>query len=312
MEYNQFLTYILTSVQSFMGPDVQVSLHKVLKNNNIQLDGLMILPPGQNISPTIYLNAYYQDFLNGASLSSIVSAVLEVYENAVLSPPAGADLLHSFRDARHRIVYKLIHRQSNQSFLEQVPFLPFLDLAIVFYILVSAETREELTVTITRAHINMWQTTEDALMEAASVNTPLLYRCRCVALEEMVGELMREAAEPDISDSQPAGLLLQPPFQENTSPLPMYILTNHKRLNGAACLLYDHVLETFAEQAGRNFFILPSSIHETILVPHLEYLDREALNNMVREVNQTYVQPWDRLSDHVYYYTADTGSITVC
>lgn len=303
MQYNQFLSRIQSDIQACVGSDVSVSLHRTLKNNSHYLDGLTI-SAGERISPTIYLNTYYRNYQEGMSLDDITRDILTRYEQfphrQIISPEQFLD----FEKARSRIAYRLIHFASNRPFLLRCPYLPKLDLAITFFLLADSSPHEEMTISVTWEHMNTWGISEQLLYETAARNTPLLYPCRCVSLEQMVTEL-------HFQEAGGAGCP-EPPLRENLSRLPMYVLTNQRRLNGAACILYEQVLEEFSRQAGGDFFILPSSIHETILLPCRETIEIEVLNAMVREINDTEVSPLDWLSDHVYRYGAETRQITIC
>lgn len=89
----------------------------------------------------------------------------------------------------------------------------------------------------------------------------------------------------------------------------MYVATNTDNSIGAAILLYDGVLKTFAEQTGGDFYILPSSIHETMFVPAYGKRDDAFMLSMVRNVNRENVAPEEVLSDNVYYYHAKTDCV---
>ena len=84
----------------------------------------------------------------------------------------------------------------------------------------------------------------------------------------------------------------------------MYVLSNADKLNGAAALLDAKTMEDISEKLGGDFVVLPSSIHETIVLPLNEDMDRHTLEAMVQDVNATQVAPEERLSDHVYAYDA--------
>jgi hypothetical protein len=45
-------------------------------------------------------------------------------------------------------------------------------------------------------------------------------------------------------------------------------MTNDRASHGAAAVLYENVLKQFADGIDRDLFILPSSIHELLLVPY--------------------------------------------
>ena len=91
----------------------------------------------------------------------------------------------------------------------------------------------------------------------------------------------------------------------------MYVLTNESKLNGAACILYENVLYDFAQKLGADLYILPSSVHEVILLPKLSMFEKDELVNMVKEVNTEGVAADEVLSDHVYEYNRTERLITM-
>ena len=88
---------------------------------------------------------------------------------------------------------------------------------------------------------------------------------------------------------------------------PMYVATNPRRVFGASCILYPGTLEAFARRCRRNFYVLPSSIHETILIPALPELRAEEMEDMVHEVNEATLAEEEFLSNHVYLYRRGQG-----
>lgn len=93
------------------------------------------------------------------------------------------------------------------------------------------------------------------------------------------------------------------------SPFPIYVLTNAKGFLGAAGLLLDSLLADFSDLIENSFFILPSSIHEVLLVPESNGMDMETLSEMVCAVNKSHVSPQEVLSDHAYHYDRNTRQI---
>ena len=94
-------------------------------------------------------------------------------------------------------------------------------------------------------------------------------------------------------------------------PSDMNVLTNESKLNGAACILYENVLYDFAQKLGADLYILPSSVHEVILLPKLSMFEKDELVNMVKEVNTEGVAADEVLSDHVYEYNRTERLITM-
>ena len=106
----------------------------------------------------------------------------------------------------------------------------------------------------------------------------------------------------------------------------MYILTNRNKINGAGCILYPDVLKTFADMMVHDLYIIPSSVHETLLIPifpddedvvedpdsiYYGMTQEEMLNAMIQEVNITQLTPEEVLSDHAYKYIRATGEIVM-
>jgi hypothetical protein len=91
----------------------------------------------------------------------------------------------------------------------------------------------------------------------------------------------------------------------------MYVLSNDRGINGASTLLYPNVLYDFASSIRMNFYILPSSIHECILVPDTGKLSKAALKEMVKDVNDSHVSADEVLSNEVYYYDLATDEFHI-
>ena len=128
------------------------------------------------------------------------------------------------------------------------------------------------------------------LYEAARENTPRLLKARLGAM----GDFLREEED--------AGFLKGPG---------LYVLTNREHQNGAASLLYEGMLKRCAKTCGGNFFVMPSSIHEVILMPYQSGVEVGQLKDIVREGNQTQVAPQEILSDSVYFYSQDRKKLLV-
>ena len=91
--------------------------------------------------------------------------------------------------------------------------------------------------------------------------------------------------------------------EEESDEFGMYVLSNSSKVFGAASILYPDVLKNFAEKLDRDLYILPSSVHEVILLPKRSETEWETLQEMVKEVNATQLEEVEILSDSVYSYT---------
>ncbi len=288
MTYELFKAMVLAELKGHFPPDASITLQSIPKNNCASQDGLTILEEGYHIAPTIYLESFYQQMMTeDLSFSAAFHQILETYQTYRPSENIDIAYFRDFTQLRSRIAFKLIHAQRNQALLEQIPHIPYLDLAIVFYFLLPSLPSKNATILIQNSHLKLWQIKSEELYLLAKKNTPRLLPLRC----EKLSHLLAAFLAPEIEKEQ------------LSAPLPMYVLTNTQRLYGAACLLYEE-LPACLSQTQSDYYIIPSSIHEVLLVPAAKDMTPEAFNQMIREVNKTQLLPEELLSDHVYYYDA--------
>ncbi|NLZ80808.1 MAG: hypothetical protein GX913_03260 [Clostridiales bacterium] len=297
MNYEEFLCYVQESISKRMEPNSKVRMHKVIKNNDIELNGLSIMREEESMSPTIYLNDYYKSYYEGKDPKDIIDEILDLYDAHKDEIPFDIEAFKSYDQIKERIAYKLINYETNTKLLEDVPYQRILDLAIVFYVVISNDSIGAATVLIRHEHMDLWNITENQLYEEAKKNTPLLFKEQLQDIEDVIREfLSEEYPYKDTSDD------FEDLLDEASEKTTMYVLTNEERINGAAAILYDNLLSTFADEIEQNLYILPSSIHEVILVPATREVTQIELEKMVLEVNTNEVSEGERLSNHVYFF----------
>lgn len=301
MIYETFLTTIHSLVQEKLEGRAEVSLRRVLKNNGLLLDGLSISSPSSAFSPTVYLNSYYDEEEEGLSLPVIAEQILLLYEEENGLPAELAQQLKDFEKIRNRIAYKLINADDNAVLLSEVPHFRYLDLAVVFYIIVSESDDGQMTALIHNEHLGMWNVTREDLSDFAEKNMATLLPCRITPIEDAILAIDEEEL--------PGGVYELSGEETDIFPVDLYVLSNERGINGAACLLYRDVLKNFAEQVGDDLVILPSSIHEVLLAPSKKALSYNELNEMIYYINRSEVPMEDRLSDHIYYYSREQNCI---
>lgn len=297
MVYASFLENIKMNVQERLGPDFYVGLQQVLKNNGLLLDGLSILSKGATLAPTIYLNAYYDEAENGLPLSVIAEQIILLYEEQDLCSPGFCEQLEHFDEIKERIVYKLINASNNEKLLEDIPHFPFLDLAVVFYLMLSGNSEGQMTAQIHNNHLTLWNITAETLLALADQNTPRLIPAKILPIELALAEAGLRRENNDL-------------FSEYR-PVALSVLTNQNGINGASCMLYKDVIKNFADREKDDIIILPSSIHEVLLTPYKKAFAIEDLNEMVTLINQSDVPPEDCLSNHAYLYSRKSDRITI-
>lgn len=298
MNYQEFKHQILSDLKNELGSDVKVTIQDIIKNNDTHLDGLTILSPQHNLSPTIYLNYYYQQYEHGRSLSAIVTDIFNTYRNNCPTGHIDITFFTDYDKVKSHIIMKLVNYDRNRELLSQIPHYRFLDLAIVFNCLLESGPTGTATILIHNHHLPYWNITRDDLYALAVQNTPKLMHYDLRNMTAVLRELFSE--EPDF-----------PSDTFSDSICPMYVLSNRQKLNGSVCILYDNLLRDFANRLGCDFYILPSSVHEVLLVPANGHTSCQELSVMVRDVNSSQLSREEILSDHVYYYSRESNEITM-
>ena len=298
MEYKEFVEYIKMNAGYIAGEGGNITINHVIKNNGCEMDGLVIMEKGKDIAPTIYLDSLYELYTNGENIKSIIRQIELIYEQNKNNVTFDVNILKHFDTIKDKIVYKVVNYRSNEKLLEQVPHKRILDLAVVFYCLLDNEYGRSATALIYNNNLKNWNVNIDDVYKAALKNTPDLLHSKIssmAALFEKCGVNV-DGEEVDLKDYVPSD---------------MYVLTNESKLNGAACILYENVLYDFAQKLGADLYILPSSVHEVILLPKLSMFEKDELVNMVKEVNTEGVAADEVLSVYLYEYNRKERLITM-
>lgn len=282
MTYDNFKESIIQHLRKDIPDPKKIAIRSITRNNGQQLDGLIILQNDLNIAPTIYLNTYFEEHCNGTPFYDIYDQILKAYRKHRPSESINASFFNDFDQVRPHIIYRLINHKMNQELLQDVPHIQFLDLAVVFYYLLHADRTGSASILIRNEHLSGWDTDADTLLKLARKNTPKLLPYE---LQDMYQILEHNL------------------YSDLTNPYPMFVLSNHFHLNGACCILYQDLLRQISETLESDFYILPSSVHEVILVPATDRSSISALSEMVQDVNGTEVAQDEILSQHAYYYS---------
>lgn len=290
MDYQQFEKKVLEGVQQrYSG--CEVSVRSVYKNNNIKFRGLYIREPEVMISPTIYLEDYFCGMKNDSDIEDIISEICRVYEHHKCTELADV-ILFSIRDlvtATDRIYYTVINKDRNSELLSEIPHREILDLAVVCRMSINMGDSISGSALVNNNMIDSWGITEDELFSMASKNTPVMLGCEMKNMLELLFEIYRR------QDNYKLISLLA-----NQEPY-MYVVSNREKSYGAGVIfLNDDFREEVRRKLRSDFVVIPSSIHETIVIPYTEELNRNTLISLVNEVNRTEVQSTEVLSDNIY------------
>lgn len=331
MNYEEFTEHVKQGVEVYVRDRLKdgfVVIRNVLKNNGVRMKAVSIVQRGERATPTIYLKDFYQEYRCGRTIDSICGEIFETYVESLKKFREKADMKHffEFEEIRDKIYFKLIHYEWNESVLKEMPYFKFLDLAIVFYVMISSDRNETATVPVYHHNLETWNKTVEEIREIAVRNTLEKFPAEIRNMEDVVADMIIDEL-PALWDAEDSGYVSENIVYGNYNmkdvrqvigeevsrvkaerEMEMYVLTNTQHLNGAACITYPEVLKEFANKHQCDVYILPSSLHEVILIPNMDW-DIGWLNRMVKRVNHEDLDAVDILSDHVYLYRRDTDKI---
>lgn len=297
MDYQKFISCLLAELQDLYGKDAQITTRKMLKNNRQYYIGLQILrKAGRDTIPVINLDEIYGEYSRGdMDFEDCIKKISRLREEYVCPEDIMqfADSLLYWEKVRKKVYPILLSTKENQQLLEELVSVPLLDLSVAYII----RGEEGKSVKINKAILKSYGIDSQELHRQAIENMKQ-DGYRFIDMEKLLADMLHEMGIEDI------------PLPEGLRPGKMFILSNAARIYGAAGILDKELIREFT--GNRDFFILPSSIHETIFVaPDAVRKDSGELDKLVEEVNNSVVSKEEKLSDHSYFYDAKEDEIRI-
>lgn len=294
MTIESFMAMMMDALSSHL-EDCTMEAQEVKKNNGVVRHGISIKEPDNNVAPCIYLDDAFKAYQSGRSFDEIVTAVVENYEESRISD-FDITMVRDFEQAKERLCFKVINSELNRELLSNVPHVPFCDLSVVFYLLIDNLPGQNGSVMVNNMFMADWGVDTETLFEIAKANTPRLLQGNVIPMKTIMENIL--------GDRDDRGEELLP--GENDC---MYVATNVTKSNGAAVFLYDSMLSGFADSISRDFYIIPSSVHELIFLPDDLNINPEDIRSMISDVNSTCLEPQDLLSYNLYRYRRAIGLV---
>lgn len=297
MNFKEFCNAVADDIAGYLPQDFEVkniSLQDVAKNNET-LTGLVIMGTS-NVCPNIYLNGFYEKYKNGTSYEDILEQIADLRVNADIPDSFDIENIRDFENVSCKIIPRVVSIEGNTELLIDRPYVQMADLAVTFAILLDDNdmfaNAGTGSIPVSESILEMWDMTAEDLYSYAVKNIRNTSTFR--GMTEVMMEMM---------DDFPAEMMSAPEDER------MFVISNNRKLFGAAALCdKEFMADVINKMDGKDFFILPSSVHECLAVVVDDNNEEiENLRNIVRDVNDTQVVPAERLSYSVYKYTMENG-----
>lgn len=286
LTYDTFCEKFIEQLQCLLGDSYLLKKEEAIGYNDTRKEVLLMEKKGSSCMPRFDLRAYYETHIEGMAIEELAKKAAYAINAEDIPSEADIKALLDPEQIRNRLIIRLLNRKRNESMLKEMPHLPFLDLAITFHLLVEEKKDGTKSVRVTN---KLWEEYigESVLQmyRQALLNTGRLFPARMLQMEQLL-----HLSELGINSG-------------------LFIVSNPHGIYGAAVLLYDGVKEQIEQILGEAYYVIPSSVHEVLVIRESDVPDVEMLKSTILEVNSTQVGEEDILSNQLYRFD---GQQLVC
>lgn len=296
MHYREYKEFILDYLQKQLGEDAELSVIEVIRMNDSRKEAILADDRRGGLSPVFYLDGLYAEYRKTGD--PYAGAERCIAEFAGEKPVKDTSLLMDWEYIRPRVRIRLVGMERNREYLKNKVYAEMLDLAVLFVVVLKQERDGEISVPVTKELMKRCGFSREELYGAAEKNLQKEY-FRVQSMKEIIHNLSKELGGEMCEIGIPGK--------------DIYVVTNEHRLFGARVMCRKDVLRGIAGGFGRNLYILPSSVHELILLKDEGEMDINHMKEIVRGVNgsEDIMSEEDILSDSVYYYDRGLGEIRI-
>ena len=209
--------------------------------------------------------------------------------------------LTQYEEAKKHLFMRVSNIEENLQVLDNVPYVERADLAITFHITVEENEAGRASAIVTNNMMENFGVTRNQLYKDALENSSFIAPVMIDNLGEVVGRMEIEEMEARGASEEEIRKAEERIYVESQYN-PMFVVTNETLLYGGSAIFYPGVMDQLGEVLNGDFFILLSSVHETLVVPDDGRISCHELKAMVMDINEKEVAPEDRLTDEVYHY----------
>ena len=295
MDFNEFKEQFTGDVKQGLadaGIEAKVSTNTVEKMNE-SYEAMTVTPEGSNVGVNVNMEKFFEAYENGTDYEAVVGKAIGIIEGGFANQPTvDVSALTDYDQMKDKLIMEVVSAEANADMLDKVPHKDMEDMAVVYRFEIDSNDDGRATILVTNQLIETMGVTPEQLNADAMENAPELKPAVIKGMSEVMAEMMGVSTE----DLAMMGMPMDPADEQ------MFVASVPDKIHGAGVLAYQDFMDQAAERVGGDFFILPSSIHEVLIVPDNGNMSLSDLEAMVKEVNATQVAPEDKLTDSVYHY----------
>lgn len=299
--------------------DLSIEIQDVTKNNNASYTGLVFKVEKDDIAPVIYVNDFYDQYINGREIEDITQNIINVYIKSLDQKPLNPYDLLDYEKIKNQLFVSAVNTERNAEMLKNTPHTECGDVSCIVRIEVNSDTNGIATVKVDNNIIKALGISEEELFNQAWKSMknlhPAIVKDMVDITKEMPGfpDFMLDMMEERIGEMKemPDFLNFMLDMMEERRG-EMYVLQTDNKLNAAAYGYDKDTLNGVCEKVNSvEIYILPSSINEVIILPGNRVDNPDILPSIVSQVNDESVPYEEVLSDNIYSYNAITHEFSV-
>lgn len=303
MTRNVFNNYICESIRKGLAGEIKEDeiFLKEEKGDSHPFTCLLIASETRHLNVSIHLDSMYDDYLTGISIQRIL-ALLLYRLRAMLKALKGINLDSTppFETVKDHLRIRVLSKETVKTLQGNRVYLERDHYTVAFYMEYESDQGDNVMIPVLTNHLSDWGRSVDDLMSFA-LKRQLEIGVLMVPLEKASAD-PAEMKENSIFDQESADL--------PKDCRPLFCLTQDGCELGAALIENKEVLQRAYELLGRNYYIIPSSVHELIIFPDTVPINEKELCRMIRAVNMQDVREEERVCDLAYYYDGKNGRIS--
>ncbi|SKA60966.1 hypothetical protein SAMN02745111_00314 [Eubacterium uniforme] len=317
LSIDEYKEYVREHVLDYLPEEysnAKLEFELALKNNDVRRETLLI-NNGSVIIPTIYLDQYYKFYKDGDSIDNTLKLMSKHYLDAAKDDDINfiSKDYFNFENLKDKIVPVLCNAKKNADRLKFAPHeLYSNDLAITYKIIVKDFKNDEkgvASIHINNNHMSLIGINYETLKKTAEANFESHYKPTFKSMHDVLKDMFINSMSDSGMEPAIAEMMFNDEYGRlsNDSVIPMYVLSSANGYDGSVCITSQKVMDEISEKLEGDFMIIPSSIHEVIIIPLKDnkMMDSEEINAMINEINESCVENTDYLSDHVYKYDSE-------
>lgn len=281
--------------------DHTLRLDEVNKSGDVRLHGLSLIKGNNGTAPILYLEPFFEMHQMGWPAEELLQKIAEKYNEIVKNVPEINIPDMAFESIKDNLRVRLVYNRTNYNYLAEHVYK---DVGCGYCLVVYADLSDKLfdgaVINIRKDMLNKFDLNEGELIKSAMEGSVKNCPARLTYLSDEMDAMMHGTSSEDILKTE----------KRMPSKGPM-VLTTEDRFGGAATLFYPGVADHIAKILDWDYFILPSSVHEMIIIPSDGTVSAKELALMVKTVNANEVSKEEQLGNRVLFYDREEKDLSV-